>query len=156
MSMTRSSEKINKSLILKITVIGPWHLQLEMSAFKSINVYVCCSSKRLFNNLSVISRWCLVVTGSSILTFIVLPHCGIKSQSTLGQGACLKSKCQLLCKVSFTNRRKILTKSMDCEMQVKGTMSRPVQLLYMQGFILADINAAEKCTLILDLTCQNC
>ena len=27
-----------------------------------------------FNNFSVISRRCLVVTGSSMLTFIVLPH----------------------------------------------------------------------------------
>ena len=27
-----------------------------------------------FNNFSVISRWCLVATGSSVLTFIVLPH----------------------------------------------------------------------------------
>ena len=27
-----------------------------------------------FNNFSVISRRCLVATGSSMLTFIVLPH----------------------------------------------------------------------------------
>ena len=31
-------------------------------------------------NLTVISRGCLVVTGSSLLTFIVLPYCCIKSQ----------------------------------------------------------------------------
>ena len=34
-----------------------------------------------FNNFSVISRRCLVVTGSSILTFIVLPHWSIMSQT---------------------------------------------------------------------------
>ena len=33
-----------------------------------------------FNNFSVISRRCLVVTGSSMLTFIVLPHWSIMSQ----------------------------------------------------------------------------
>ena len=36
-----------------------------------------------FNNLSIISRRCLVATGSSVLTFIVLPHWSIMSQ-TLG------------------------------------------------------------------------
>ena len=34
-----------------------------------------------FNNFSVISRRCLVVTGSSMLTFIVLPHWCIMSQT---------------------------------------------------------------------------
>ena len=34
-----------------------------------------------FNNFSVISRWCLVVTGSSMLTFIVLPHWSIMPQT---------------------------------------------------------------------------
>ena len=34
-----------------------------------------------FNNFSVISRRCLVATGSSMLTFIVLPHWSIMSQS---------------------------------------------------------------------------
>ena len=34
-----------------------------------------------FNNFSVISRRCLVVTGSSMLTFIVLPHWSIMSQT---------------------------------------------------------------------------
>ena len=32
------------------------------------------------NNLSVISQQCLVATASSMLTFIELPLCGIKSQ----------------------------------------------------------------------------
>ena len=32
-----------------------------------------------FNNFSVISRRCLVATGSSMLTFIVLPHRSIMS-----------------------------------------------------------------------------
>ena len=34
-----------------------------------------------FNNFSVISRRCLVATGSSVLTFIVLPHWSIMSQT---------------------------------------------------------------------------
>ena len=34
-----------------------------------------------FNNFSVISRRCLVATGSSMLTFIVLPHWSIMSQT---------------------------------------------------------------------------
>ena len=34
-----------------------------------------------FNNFSVISRRCLVVTGSSLLTFIVLPHWSIMPQT---------------------------------------------------------------------------
>ena len=34
-----------------------------------------------FNNFSVISRRCLVATGSSMLTFIVLPHWSIVSQT---------------------------------------------------------------------------
>ena len=37
----------------------------------------------VFNNLSVISRQCLVSTGSSKLTFIMLPHCGITVAATL-------------------------------------------------------------------------
>ena len=35
----------------------------------------------VFNNLSVISRRYLVAIGSSMLNFIVLSHCGIKSQT---------------------------------------------------------------------------
>ena len=38
---------------------------------------VVCSGLTSLSLLSVISRRCLVVTGSSMLTFIVLPHCGI-------------------------------------------------------------------------------
>ena len=34
-----------------------------------------------FNNFSVISRRCLVATGSSVLTFIVLPYWSIMSQT---------------------------------------------------------------------------
>ena len=34
-----------------------------------------------FNNFSVISRRCLVATGSSVLTFVVLPHCSIMPQT---------------------------------------------------------------------------
>ena len=37
----------------------------------------------VFNNLLVISTQSLVATGSSMLTFIVLPHCGIKPQTLL-------------------------------------------------------------------------
>ena len=42
-----------------------------------------CSGLTSLSTLSVISRQCLVVTGSSMLTFIVLPHCGIRSQTLL-------------------------------------------------------------------------
>ena len=42
-----------------------------------------CSGITSLSTLPVISRWCLVVTGSSMLTFIVLPHCGIRSQTLL-------------------------------------------------------------------------
>ena len=42
-----------------------------------------CSGLTSLSTLSVISRRCLVVTGSSMLTFIVLPHCGIRSQTLL-------------------------------------------------------------------------
>ena len=48
--------------------------------------YVClsvCSGLTSLSTLSVTSRRCLVVTGSSMLTFIVLPHCGIRSQTLL-------------------------------------------------------------------------
>ena len=34
-----------------------------------------------FNNVSVISGWCLVATGSSMLTFIMLPHRSIMPQT---------------------------------------------------------------------------
>ena len=37
-------------------------------------VCVCIRFNVAFNNFSVILRRCLVVTGSSMLTFIVLPH----------------------------------------------------------------------------------
>ena len=49
-------------------------------------LFVClfvCSGLTSLLTLSVISRRCLVVTGSSMLTFIVLPHCGIRSQTLL-------------------------------------------------------------------------
>ena len=45
-------------------------------------MFVCLGLTSL-STLSVISRRCLVVTGSSMLTFIVLPHCGIRSQTLL-------------------------------------------------------------------------
>ena len=44
----------------------------------------CCWLFRfnvVFNNFSVITRRCLVATGSSMLTFIVLPHWSIKPQT---------------------------------------------------------------------------
>ena len=40
-------------------------------------LFVVCSgltSLKKFNNFSVISRQCLVKTGSSMLSFILLPH----------------------------------------------------------------------------------
>ena len=42
----------------------------------------CVWANVVFYNVSVISQWFLVVTGSSILTFIVLPHCGIKFKTS--------------------------------------------------------------------------
>ena len=42
-----------------------------------------CSDLTSLVTLSVISRRCLVVTGSSMLTLRVLPHCGIRSQTFL-------------------------------------------------------------------------
>ena len=52
----------------------------------SFDVTVClfvCSGLTSLSTLSVISRRCLVVTGSSMLTFIVLPHGVIRSQTLL-------------------------------------------------------------------------
>ena len=46
-------------------------------------VIFVCSGLTSLSTLSVTSRRCLVVTGSSMLTFIVLPHCGIRSQTLL-------------------------------------------------------------------------
>ena len=47
-----------------------------------IKVCVCVFGFNVaFNNFSVISRRCLVATGSSMLTFIVLPHWSIMSQA---------------------------------------------------------------------------
>ena len=49
-------------------------------------LFVClfvCSGLMSLSTLPVISRRCLVVTGSSMLIFIVLPHCGIRSQTLL-------------------------------------------------------------------------
>ena len=48
--------------------------------------YVClfvCLGLTSLSTLSVISQRCLVVTGSSMLTFLVLPHCDIRSQTCL-------------------------------------------------------------------------
>ena len=55
--------------------------KMEM-IFKKILLFICLGLTSL-STLSVISRRCLVVTGSSMLTFIVLPHCGIKRSQTL-------------------------------------------------------------------------
>ena len=51
---------------------------------KTVTMCVCIFGFNIaFKNFSVISRQCLVVAGSSMLTFIVLPHWRIMSQ-TLG------------------------------------------------------------------------
>ena len=60
--------------------------QTNASNHLATKVCVCVCVFRFnvaFNNFSVISRWCLVAIGSSMLTFIVLPHWSIMSQ-TLG------------------------------------------------------------------------
>ena len=49
-----------------------------MSKLKNVCVF---GFNVAFNNFSVISRRCLVATGSSMLTFIVLPHWSIMSQT---------------------------------------------------------------------------
>ena len=59
----------------------------ELSVSRNIATQVMCVCVCIFgfnvafNNFSVISRWCLVVTGSSLLTFIELPHWSIMSQT---------------------------------------------------------------------------
>ena len=63
------------------------HLDLsgQRNAVCSAFIFVACvcvfGSNVAFNNFSVISRRCLVATGSSMLTFIVLPHWSIMSQT---------------------------------------------------------------------------
>ena len=50
----------------------------------NFSVSVCCclfGFNVAFNNFSVISRRCLVASGSSVLTFIVLPHWSIMPQT---------------------------------------------------------------------------
>ena len=56
-------------------VVRIWH--------KQVFSWRCCLFRFnvTFNNFSVISRQCLVVTGNSILTFIVLPHWSIMLQT---------------------------------------------------------------------------
>ena len=54
------------------------NLSVRKRILKSLVVVVCfCGFNVAFNNYSVISRRCLVPTGSSMLTFIVLPHWSI-------------------------------------------------------------------------------
>ena len=49
--------------------------ELHPRVLKELRVCVCEFGFNVaFNNFSVISRRCLVATGSSMLTFIVLPH----------------------------------------------------------------------------------
>ena len=50
---------------------------------QSLFVVVVCSGLTSLSTLFVISRRCLVETGSSMLTFIVLPHYRIRSQTLL-------------------------------------------------------------------------
>ena len=62
----------------RITYLNPVH--------KKCCLFVClfvCSGLTSLSTLFVISRRCLVVTGSTMLTLIVLPHCGIRSQTLL-------------------------------------------------------------------------
>ena len=56
-----------------------------ISDWLSIKLFACCCClfgfKVAFNIFSVISRRCLVASGSSMLTFIVLPHGSIMHQT---------------------------------------------------------------------------
>ena len=55
-----------------------WHKAMQMSPdMKKPTMYVCVCVFRFnvtFNNFLVISRQCLVATGSSVVTIEVLPH----------------------------------------------------------------------------------
>ena len=70
----------SKSRQTRVTVHVFW-----MSSSSALHQFVCvCFSwalRRFLNNLSVISRWCLDVAGSSMLTFRVLPHWNIMPQT---------------------------------------------------------------------------
>ena len=81
------SLKLNKACSLD-AIINKYFKEsngLIVSPLEKLFNYILfvCSSLMSVSTLSVISRRCLFVTGSSMLTFIVLPHCGIRSQTLL-------------------------------------------------------------------------
>ena len=83
----RTSEHViifsKEVLILQASCLFRYHMS---RCIRKPSICIClfvCSGLTLLSTLSVISRRCLVVTGSSMLTFIVLPHCGIRSQTLL-------------------------------------------------------------------------
>ena len=70
------------SLFNRVTVQVYWPVFCCLFTTTFLGVCVCEFGFNVaFNNFSVISRRCLVATGSSMLTFIVLPHWSIMSQT---------------------------------------------------------------------------
>ena len=70
-----------KKILLDLSIIAS-PKNLDQFHMQSICTCVCVFRFNVtFNNFSVISRRCLVATGSSMLTFIVLPHWSIMSQT---------------------------------------------------------------------------
>ena len=68
----------------KLNLVFCSNFQIITVAFSYLVSVVCCCLlwfNVAFNNGSVISRRCLVATGSSMLTFIVLPHWSIMPQT---------------------------------------------------------------------------
>ena len=65
-----------------LTALKGSQFYFQLLKIRSKSLFVCSGSTSL-STLSVISRRCLVVTGSSMLTYIVLPHFGIRSQTLL-------------------------------------------------------------------------
>ena len=63
--------------VMLLSIVWYSGTRTVMSRTKDVTIGVCVCEfgfNVAFNNFSVISRRCLVATGSSMLTFIVLPH----------------------------------------------------------------------------------
>ena len=72
----------NPPTIYLPTTQPPTYLSMHVcTAYMALHAGVCWCRLGAFNNILVISQWCLVVTGSSMITFILLANCGIKFQT---------------------------------------------------------------------------